>query len=119
MASTLRWVALSRIARQARATAGPGTPSLSSRLSALPRLIRSVLRGEYQGMPRTRLVGAALALAYVLSPIDLVPEAVLPLVGLADDAVVIAWLAAALNQETASFLNWEANRRVTVPSHLV
>ena len=31
------------------------------------------------------------AVAYVASPIDLLPEAILPVVGAADDAVVIAW----------------------------
>jgi hypothetical protein len=46
----------------------------------------------------------------VLSPVDLVPEAVLPFIGLADDAMVVAWLAAQLLGETDGFLRWERER---------
>jgi uncharacterized membrane protein YkvA (DUF1232 family) len=47
------------------------------------------------------------AVAYVVSPIDVVPEAFLSVLGLADDAVVASWIAAALINETESFLRWE------------
>ena len=34
------------------------------------------------------------AVAYVVSPIDLIPELALSVFGLADDAVVVSWIAA-------------------------
>ena len=40
-----------------------------------------------------RVAMMALATAYVISPIDLIPEAIFLVFGLADDAVVVAWLA--------------------------
>ena len=47
------------------------------------------------------------AVAYVVSPIDLIPELALSVFGLADDAVVVSWIAATVVNETESFLAWE------------
>jgi uncharacterized membrane protein YkvA (DUF1232 family) len=51
---------------------------------------------------------------YVVSPVDLVPELLVPLIGLGDDALVIGWIAASLINETESFLRWERDRDGTV-----
>jgi uncharacterized membrane protein YkvA (DUF1232 family) len=62
-----------------------------------------------------RVAIMAAATAYVISPIDLVPEAFLLVFGLADDAVMIAWLAGTVLSETERFLEWEKQRdRVVV-----
>lgn len=119
MASKLRWAAVASIAQQAKVAAEPGSPSLSRRVAALPGLVRDVLNGRYLGMSQGKLALVALALLYVVSPADLLPEAVLPLVGITDDALVIAWIAAALNRETDSYLRWQHNLRNTVPSTVV
>jgi uncharacterized membrane protein YkvA (DUF1232 family) len=50
------------------------------------------------------LAGAVL---YVVSPVDFLPEAVLSVFGLVDDAFVLTWIAAAMVAETESFLAWE------------
>ena len=50
------------------------------------------------------MLGAA---GYIVSPIDLIPEAVAPVLGLADDALVLSWLATRLVEETEAFLAWE------------
>ncbi|WP_460445749.1 YkvA family protein [Angustibacter aerolatus] len=76
-------------------------------MRAVPRLVRAVHSGEYTGTTGTRLIGLALAAGYVLSPIDLVPEVPLGLLGLGDDAFVLSWLAARLLGETDAFLRWE------------
>jgi uncharacterized membrane protein YkvA (DUF1232 family) len=59
----------------------------------------------------------ALAAAYIVSPIDLVPD-VLPLLGVADDAMVAVWLVGAALSETGEFLAWERGRAV-VRSHVI
>jgi uncharacterized membrane protein YkvA (DUF1232 family) len=78
-------------------------------------MIRATARREYDGGMRLALMSAAAV--YVASPIDLVPEAVLFVFGLADDAVVVVWLAGALLAETERFLAWE--RGAAVPGHAV
>jgi uncharacterized membrane protein YkvA (DUF1232 family) len=44
---------------------------------------------------------------YVASPLDLLPEALLLVPGLLDDAFIITWLAGALISETDRFLKWD------------
>jgi uncharacterized membrane protein YkvA (DUF1232 family) len=114
MATTLRrrmaWTALLRVFK-------PGTPGLGRRLAAVPRMIGASLRGEYDG--RARLAMMAAAGLYIASPVDLVPEALFLVVGLVDDAAVVAWFAGALLAETERFLEWERQRATTVPGYVV
>ena len=92
----------------------PGAPGLGERLSATPRMVRDALTGRYAALGRTRLALLGLALAYLISPVDLIPEAVVPLLGLADDGVVALWLAGAFLAETDNYLSWERSRPVIV-----
>lgn len=92
----------------------PGAPGLGERLGAVPRMVRDALSGRYAELGRTRLAMLGLALAYLISPVDFVPEAVVPLLGLADDGVVALWLAGAFLAETDRFLGWERTRPVIV-----
>ena len=118
-AKTVRWGVFRSLATAFRTATRPGTPGVGTRLAALPRLVWATIRGQYAGTSRARLIGIALALLYVVSPIDLLPEMVLPLVGLGDDAVVISWIVASLINETESFLGWEGERARTVRGHVV
>lgn len=93
--------------RQLRA-AHHGGPSLGTRLRALPRLAGATLRRGYDG--RWRLVAMLLALAYLVWPLELMPELLLGPVGLIDDLVVVTWLAGAVLSETGRFLEWEQRR---------
>ena len=113
MAKTLkRTAAFTALARQLMRGARGG-PSLSKRVAALPRMLMATARGEYDGGLRVALMAAATA--YVISPIDVIPEAFLLVVGLADDAVMITWLAGTVLAETERFLEWEKQRdRVVV-----
>jgi uncharacterized membrane protein YkvA (DUF1232 family) len=53
-------------------------------------------------------------LAYLVSPVDLLPEVVLPLLGFADDGVVALWLGGAFLAETERFLAWEREQPAVV-----
>ncbi len=88
----------------------PGSPSIPARLRAFPRMVRDTVTGAYPDLETSRLGLMALALVYVVSPIDLVPEAVLALVGVVDDAFVLAWLAGAVLGETEAYLAWDRTR---------
>jgi len=102
-----RWGVFRTLATAMRSAVRPGGPGMGERLSALPRLLRATLRGEYRGTTTGKMFLVAAAAAYVLSPVDLVPEAFLTLFGLADDAMVVTWIAATLVNETDAFLAWE------------
>lgn len=105
--SSVRWYAVRQIATEAHRASAPGSAPWSQRLASVPRLARSVLSGTYRGLSPQRLLLMVAAVAYVVSPVDLMPEAVLGILGFGDDALAIAWVAAALAHETQSFLDWE------------
>ena len=102
-AFTALWRAVSRGQR-------PGAPGLSERLRVLPRMVGDALSGRYAALGRSRLALLGVALVYLVSPVDLLPEAFVPLLGLADDGVVALWLAGAFLSETDRFLAWERTR---------
>ena len=110
--STLRrrmaWTALLRVFK-------PGTPGLGRRLAAIPRMIAASVRGEYDG--RSRLAMMTVGAFYIVSPIDLMPELFLTVLGLVDDAAVAVWFAGSMLDETERFLEWERRRHTIVPGH--
>jgi uncharacterized membrane protein YkvA (DUF1232 family) len=117
MAKTLRRTAAFTALARALMSGARGGPSISRRLAALPRMLAATARGQYDGGLRVALMtGAAL---YVVSPIDLVPEAFLTVFGLVDDAVMITWLAGTVLSETERFLEWEKRRDAVVPGSVV
>ena len=113
MARTLKRTAAFTALARALMSGARGGPSLGKRLAALPRMLGATARGEYDGSMRLLMLTAATA--YVVSPSDVLPEAFLFVFGLADDAVMITWLAGAMLSETERFLEWEKERaRVVV-----
>lgn len=77
------WAALAVAARRLR----PG--HLRDLVAALPRAVVGLRRlARHPGVPRRVKVVLALAVLWVLSPVDLVPE-VVPVLGAVDDVVVV------------------------------
>ena len=52
----------------------------------------------------------AVALVYLVSPIDVLPE-FLPVIGVTDDAGVLVWLPSSLSITSGTFLRWEKDHR--------
>ncbi len=84
----------------------PGQSSAWTSMRTLPRLLAATATGRYHGTSPGQLALMLLALGYIASPVDVLPEVLLG-AGLLDDAVVLAWLAGALLAETDAFLAWE------------
>lgn len=106
MAATTRVGTFIGLVRALRGAVRAGEPGLGERLRSVPRLVRQTLSGQYGGTTRGRLAALAAALLYILSPVDLVPDVLLPF-GLVDDAVVLTWVVGRLLGETDAFLRWE------------
>jgi len=117
MAKTLKRTAAFTALARALTSGARGGPSLSKRLAALPRMLMATAKGQYDGGLRVALMAAATA--YVVSPFDLVPEAVLLVFGLADDAIMVTWLAGTVLAETERFLEWEKHRDAVLPGSVV
>lgn len=102
-----RLAAFGALWRALTASRRPGSPGLGDRLRALPRMMVRTLAGKYPELSRGRVALLVLAIAYLVSPVDLVPELILGPLGLADDGVVALWLAGAVLVETERFIDWE------------
>ena len=79
---------------------------LTSKVKALYRMVKMGLSGEYTGIPKGRLILGLIALAYLISPVDILPDA-LPFFGFLDDAAMLIWLVKAANEEVEKFEQWE------------
>lgn len=105
--NTTRMGLLTMMAGSVRTAMRPGSAGLAERAAAVPRMVQAMARGDYRGTTFGHVALLAAAVAYIVSPLDFMPEALLGVFGLADDAVVVAWLAAALVHDTEAFLDWE------------
>ena len=113
MARTLKRTAAFTALGRALLSGARGGPSIGARLAALPRMLKASAKGEYDGGMRVAMMAAATA--YVVSPVDFIPEAMFLVLGLVDDAVMVTWLAGSILAETERFLEWEKERaRVVV-----
>jgi hypothetical protein len=117
MGKTLKRTAAFTALGRALTAGARGGPSLGKRLAALPRMIKATASGEYDGGLRLAMMAAAVA--YIASPVDLAPELFLTVFGLADDALMVTWLAGSVLAETERFLEWEARRNSIIPGHVV
>jgi uncharacterized membrane protein YkvA (DUF1232 family) len=93
----------------ATAAGAEGPASLMARISAFPRLVRDVATGRFVEVSRGRLLLMGLAVLYIVSPVDLVPEVFLTLPGLVDDVAVAGWLVSSALGATAAYLAWEGS----------
>ncbi len=75
------------------------------------RLLRAQLAGKFSASAEATLAIVA-AVLYFVSPFDLIPDSV-PVLGLIDDAYVIACVAKANLTLISSFRNWETSVRGT------
>ena len=71
------------------------------------RMLKMWKNGTYK-MNTLDVVLPLLGFLYVLSPIDLLPEIIIPFLGLADDFAVLALVIPKLIKEVDKFLLWEA-----------
>ena len=94
----LLWLVLVLLLWRAR----PGEGGAREALRLLPDVVRLVRRlAADRGLPRGVRVRLWLLLVYLLSPIDLVPD-FLPVIGYADDVVVVAWALRAVVRRAGS-----------------
>ena len=87
-----------------RVQAGALTP-LKHDLQTLLRMLRASGEGRYRDVSKKNLLLAAAGIAYLVSPLDMIPD-FLP-GGFADDAAVVAFVVRKLRGELAAFERWE------------
>lgn len=79
------------------------------------RLVRTWARRDYRAVSRSRIILVVAALLYLVSPIDAIVDAI-PVLGLVDDAAVLAWALRQVRKELDVFRAWEAERALPEPT---
>lgn len=74
-------------------------------LTALFRLLKAYIRGDYRDIAWGPVVLVIAAIIYFVSPVDLIPD-VLP-GGFIDDAMVIGFIIAQIKADLDNFMAWE------------
>lgn len=88
------------VAMQAKSADG----SIGDKAKAFTRLIKNTVSGKYKPRTRNLLIGTAV-IAYVLSPIDIIPMFIL------DDAAIVLIAMKYFSREIDRYLAWEKQRR--------
>ncbi len=76
----------------------------------VPPMIRDYLRGKYRKVPYWTFGGILLAVLYVLSPLDAIPDYILGL-GQIDDALVIWLCLLIMERDIVAYKRWKMDLR--------
>ena len=68
-------------------------------------LVRMYIKKEYTAIPIASIIAIVVALVYVLSPIDIIPDAI-PGAGLIDDGIVISGCLAMIHSDIEDYKLW-------------
>jgi uncharacterized membrane protein YkvA (DUF1232 family) len=82
-----------------------GRHPLLQRIGAVLPMLRDTFTGRWPGAPMARIVGGIFGIAYVISPIDFIPELILGPFGIADDLALAAVAVAALLSSAEDYLD--------------
>ena len=77
------------------------------KLMAYTRMISLMFKGKYKPKKKRNLFLGVAALAYIISPLDIVPELLLGPFGLLDDFAILLFAIRRLDKEVVNFLLWE------------
>jgi uncharacterized membrane protein YkvA (DUF1232 family) len=77
---------------------------------AMLRLIRAYYQGEYRQISWQSLILILIAVIYLVSPVDVIPDWV-PTAGFLDDAFVVALTVKSVKDELDAFMEWETDLR--------
>lgn len=78
----------------------------------LYRMIKAAISGEYHGIEKKTLLMGIAVLIYLLTPIDLIPDFI-PVIGMLDDAALLAWFLTSIKTELDHFSTWEETQPKT------
>lgn len=96
-----RWNLLSRLRHRAGALS-----RITRALRLFAPMCADVINGRYRPVPWAAFGWMALALVYLVSPLDLIPEA-LVLIGVVDDVVIVGWLLAKVDAALGDYRRWK------------
>lgn len=98
------WFLMERLRRRSRVLGEVGRA-----LRLFLPMTRDVLLRRYRPVPWAAFLWMLAALAYLVSPLDLIPDMLLVL-GLVDDVVIVGWLLTRVDRRLEGYRAWRARR---------
>jgi uncharacterized membrane protein YkvA (DUF1232 family) len=98
--------AAAALGRAVRSGSQPGTPGFAERIRLLPAMLRDTAAGRFPGLSKARLAVMLLGILYIVSPVDLLPESALFLLGMTDDVLVAGWVVSAALDAAGEYALW-------------
>lgn len=87
-------------------------PRIGEQLSHIPvfiSMIRSYLKKEYTKAPVGTIVAIISAIAYFLSPVDVIPDSI-PVAGYVDDAAIITACLSIVDSDIKEYILWRDSK---------
>ena len=78
-------------------------------IKLIPSMMKDYLSGEYRKVPYWTMGAALIAVLYVLSPLDAIPDYILGL-GQIDDALVVWLCLLIMEKDLNAYKQWKSNR---------
>ena len=73
-------------------------------------MVKDYLAGHYREVPYWAISAAAIALLYVLNPVDVIPD-IIPGFGYLDDAAVVAFCLRLMEREIEKYQEWKSQKK--------
>lgn len=80
-----------------------------AKIKIMFNLIRDYSKGNYRSVPWKTIAAVAGAILYAINPFDMIPD-VIPMIGMVDDAAVIAACLKLVNNDLQDYVMWKAMR---------
>ncbi len=90
---------------------GENVALFRQQVSLLARMVKAYASGQYRQIPWQTLTKMVAVLIYFVSPIDFLPD-ILPVIGIADDIALVAWLIGSIQGDIEHFRHWEKSQNV-------
>ena len=81
-------------------------PDFFEKIKIMLRMLRAYINGDYRQIPWKSLMMIIGSLIYFMMPLDLIPDFI-PVTGFADDIAIIFLVFSSINEDIASFLEFE------------
>ena len=91
----------------------PAIGNLLSDIPLLVSLVKSYIIGDYKEVPYNSIVAAIATLLYVVTPIDIIPDAI-PGIGYTDDAMAVAFCIKMIHDDLEKFKAWRSHMNMDV-----
>jgi len=72
-------------------------------------LVKDYLKGNYREVPLWVIIAIAIALIYIINPLDFVPD-VIPILGLLDDALVLSICLSLVGIDLKKYRKWKSQQ---------